>query len=318
MREGCGNCGEPFARHVLDGHYGTRVEIDVCTPCHLLWFDTLESVRMSPTGLLDLIGVMAGAQGIAHRPLSPQPRCPRCGGLLKTVRNRSRFGPTLQIECTAGHGFAQTFAQWLSEKGLWRELSSADRARLRAIDGGVLHCLNCGGPLGDEPRCRWCTTPPGVIDIARLARAVDTEGATEADALYRRPLARRGINCVACGAALPPGGALRCTSCAATLAVGDLRQVRVALDAIAPALRQHQTRPAPHVMQRRLARQHVDLERGREWVREMEADTPPERDSPADAIHDLLDLWQTDARRGARWIGGLALLLALLAALWLA
>lgn len=48
----------------------------------------------------------------------------------------------------------------------------------------------------------------------------------------------------------------------------------------------------------------------------MEANTPPQRDSPTDAIRELLALWQTDARRGARWVGAV-LLLALLA-LWLA
>lgn len=194
MHEGCGNCGEPFARHVLDGHYGSRIEIDVCAPCHLLWFDTLESVRLSGVGLLELIGVMARAQGIAHRALSASPRCPRCGGALKAVRNRSRFGPTLQLECAAGHGLAQTFGQWLSEKGLWRELTPADRARLRSNhDGGVLHCLNCGGPLGDEPCCPWCTTPPGVIDIARLALALD-RGRRRASHAHGAPRAQlRGL-----------------------------------------------------------------------------------------------------------------------------
>ena len=315
MEGRCGNCGEAFERHVLDGHYGSRVEIDACAPCHLLWFDTLESVRLSGVGLLELIGVMARAQGVAHRPLNPNARCPRCAGALKTVTNRSRFGPTLQLECARGHGLAQTFAMWLSEKGFWRELSSADRARLRAHDGGVLHCLNCGGPLGDEPRCPWCTTPPGVIDIARLALALDPEGATEADELHRTPLRRRGLNCLACGAALPPGGALRCASCDATLAVGDLRSVRAALDRLAPALRRHQVAPAPHVRKRRLERQREDLDRRREWVREMEANTPPERDSPSLAIRELLEHGSMPAGRW-RWIG--VAIVLLLFALWLA
>lgn len=313
----CGNCGESMARHVLDGHYGTRIEIDVCAPCHLLWFDTLESVRLSGVGLLDLIGVMAQAQRVAHRPLAAGVHCPRCNAALKRVHNRSRFGPTLQLECAGGHGFAQTFGLWLSEKGLWRELSPADRARLRSR-GGVLHCLNCGGPLGDEPRCRWCTTPPGVIDLARLARAVDIDGATDADALHRTPLARRGLNCIACGAAVPAGGALSCDSCAATLVVGDAREVRAALDRIAPALRRHlQVEPAPHVKARRVQRQREGQGHGRPRAREMEVETLPEHESPLGPWRDWLEAWPLATMTGnARWVAIGLLLLALLASWW--
>jgi hypothetical protein len=271
-------------------------------------------VRLTGTGVLDLIGAMAHAQRVAHQPLASDVRCPRCAAVLRTVHNRSRFGPTVQLECPQRHGFAQTFGQWLSEKGLWRELSSADRARLRSVDEArVLHCLNCGAPLGDEARCRWCTTPPGVIDVARLAQAVDIEGASDADPLHRTPLQRRGLNCLACGTELPAGAALRCGSCSATLAIGDLREVRAALDRIAPSLRRHQIAPAPHVKARRLQRQRGDLERGRQWVREMEAQTPPERDAPSgwrEWIEALSAL-----RGNARWIA-IALLLALLAIWW--
>ena len=153
-----------------------------------------------------------------------------------------------------------------------------------------------------------------MIDLARLARAVDIEGASEADPLHRTPLERRGLNCVACGAALPVGGALRCDNCSTPLAVGDLREVRAALDRIAPALRRHQVAPAPHVTARRLQRQRGDIARGRQWAREMEAQASPERDAPSSDRREWLDVLATPGRN-VRWIA-VALLLLLLLAFW--
>ena len=37
----CGNCGEPMLALPLAGHYGQQVEIDLCAPCHLVWFDPI-------------------------------------------------------------------------------------------------------------------------------------------------------------------------------------------------------------------------------------------------------------------------------------
>ena len=116
-RLACGNCRAPMAGLVLDGHYGRHVEIDRCAPCHLVWFDTVESVRLSGTGMLSLLGDMAQAQREPHRLLRPDPRCPRCDGTLKVIHNRTRWGSTRQLECPRQHGVYQTFAQFLSEKG---------------------------------------------------------------------------------------------------------------------------------------------------------------------------------------------------------
>lgn len=318
----CGNCGAGLRRLVLDGHYGSAVEIDLCAPCHLLWFDTLESVRLTGVSLLALIGEMAQAQRLAHRPLGAT-ACPRCARPLEPVSNRSRFGATVQLECPERHGMAQTFGMWLAEKGLWRELTGPDRAALQRLPGAShgLHCLNCGGALEGTARCRWCETPAGVIDLARLAGALDVEGATEADPLHRTPLARHARNCVACGAALPQGPALRCSHCDATLAVGDLREVHAALQALEPALRRHQQSPAPHVVRRRLDRQRADPDRHRQWVREMEAGTAPEHrighgDDRASAL-DTLRAWvdPDEPRPAVRWFAAL-LVLALLWWLW--
>src|SRR5690606_7025234 len=136
----------------------------------------MESVRLSGSGALALVTAMAAAHAEPHHTLAADARCPRCAGGLKPVHNLSRWGRTLQLECRRRHGIYQTFAQFLSEKGLIRPLSAADRAALaRRPDG--LTCLNCGAPLGaQDERCSHCDSLPGMIDVARLAAALDPEG----------------------------------------------------------------------------------------------------------------------------------------------
>jgi len=269
-------------RLVLDGHYGQRVEIDLCAPCHLVWFDAVESVRLAGTGMLALLGEMARAQAEPHEMLRRDARCPRCAGTLKTIHNRSRWGATLQWECKRHHGVYQTFAQFLSEKGLVRPLASADRASL-VRRGDALHCLNCGAGIGiHDARCRYCDTLPGVVDVARLAHALDPEGATQAQPVHAMAPHAAAFHCLACGAALAPGEAMRCGHCGATLAVSQLGEAHRAVSVLERALREHERSPAPHVVERRLRALQADLPRRREWVREMEAGTRDDHEPDAD------------------------------------
>jgi Zn-finger nucleic acid-binding protein len=164
----------------LAGHYGSSVEIDLCAPCHLVWFDVVESARLAGPGLLALIGEMAAAQALAHQPLRPDLACPHCRTAVRTVHNRTRWGRSLQLECPQRHGAWQSFGQFLNEKGLLRPMSSADRTRALQAPAG-LHCVNCGGALGAaDSNCPWCESVPALVDVARLAHALDPEGATAA------------------------------------------------------------------------------------------------------------------------------------------
>jgi hypothetical protein len=298
----CGNCRGSMRRLLLQGHYGRQVEIDICPPCHLLWFDSLESVRLSGPGMLSLIGDLAAGQREAHRLLSSDARCPRCAGALKTIQNRSRWGPTTQLECLRGHGAYQTFAQYLSEKGLIRAMSSADRAVLAVREQG-LHCLNCGGAIAvQDERCRFCEGVPGMFDVARLARALDPEGATESHAVHGNRAQHTALSCLACGAHLPPGQSVSCPQCASTLAVGRLSEAHRAVSVLDAALRAHAQTPAAHVRSRRLAALDGDLSRRREWVRGMEAQTM------SDGVSDDRGFWD-DLRENPLAFAGLAVFL---------
>lgn len=269
----CGNCAEAMAVLQLPGHYGRPVEIDLCAGCHLVWFDSVESAQLTGPAMLALIGRMAEAQALAHRTLQGGVACPRCRGALKTVHNRSRWGRSLQLECLQRHGAYQSFAEFLAEKGLLRPMSSADRATLSRRHGHI-DCVNCGAPVGEaDAQCPHCRSVPALLDVARLARALDPEGATETHAVHATAAERSALQCLACGAALPAEPALQCPQCEATLSVSRLADAHARVAALGPALQQHAEQPAPHVVRRRIEAQSTDLPRQRAWVEQMRAET---------------------------------------------
>lgn len=268
----CGNCHEPMQQLRLPGHYGRSVEIDLCSHCHLVWFDQTETARLSGPALLELIGAMAGSQSLPHRTLDPKAGCARCGATLKTVHNRSRWGDSLHLECRAGHGAYQTFSQFLQEKGLLRPMSRIDRARLIEKQGRI-DCVNCGASVGrDEQTCSYCGSVPSLLDVARLSRALDPEGALEPQAVHGDAARAQALQCGACGAALPPGLSVDCAQCGATLAISRLAEAHERVATLGPALRAHAAKPAPEVIKRRLEALDTDLPRRREFAAKMEAE----------------------------------------------
>ena len=259
-------------RLTLPGHYGRRVELDLCGGCHLVWFDLTETARLTGMALLELIGQMAAAQTLAHEVLRSGAGCARCQGALKTVHNRSRWGESLQLECVVRHGAYQTFAAFLREKGLLRPMSHLDRVHLIEKTGRI-DCVNCGAAIGaQDERCPYCASVPNLLDVARLARALDPEGAIEPQAVNGTPARQGAKQCAACGAALAPDQTLACPQCGATLAISRLIEAVECVEALAPALRAHALKPAPGVVKRRLEALDADLPRRREWARTMEAE----------------------------------------------
>lgn len=266
----CGNCRTTMQRLTLPSHYGLPVDIDLCAGCHLVWFDTTESVRLSGPAVLTLIAAMAQAQSLPHAALSPAVRCPRCSSALKTVHNQTRWGHLLQLECVNQHGVIQPFAQFLQGKGLLRPMSLPDRHRLLQTAGRI-DCVNCGAAIGlDDTECPYCRAVPSLLDVARLARALDPEGAIEPQAVHAAAAQQAALQCGACGAALPPGQHLSCAHCGATLAVSRLAEAHARVDELAAALQAHAARPAPEVVKRRLDVLRTDLPRRREWIADMQ------------------------------------------------
>jgi hypothetical protein len=193
------------------------------------------------------------------------------------VHNRSRWGESSQVQCLRRHGAYQSFAQFLQEKGLLRPMSRVDRAKLLR-DKGRIDCVNCGAAVGvGDERCSYCRSVPSLLDIARLARALDPDEALERQRVHALAERASALQCAACGAALPRGETISCSQCGATLAITSLAEANACVQALAPALRAALAKPPPHVVKRRLDALAADLPRRREWIARMELEANQQR-----------------------------------------
>ena len=275
----CGNCRQPMQRLALASHYGHAVDLDLCRSCDLVWFDGSETAQLSGPSLLELIGHMAASRALPHEMLRSDARCPRCAGRLSIVHNQSRWGRSSQLQCARRHGAYQSFAQFLEEKGLLRPMSLIDRAKLLR-DRGRIECVNCGGDIGkDDELCPWCRSIPSLLDVARLAHALDPLDTIEPPAVYRAAQRQGALHCAVCGAALPPGATISCSQCGATLAITSLADANVQVQALAPALRAAAERPSAEVVKRRLDAIDADLPRRREWAAKLQEEADAQRSS---------------------------------------
>jgi len=250
---------------------------------------------------------MAASYDLPHQPLSAATRCPRCAGPLKTVHNQSRWGRSVQLQCLKRDGAYQSFAEFLEEKGLLRPMSRLDRAKL-LHDRGRIDCVNCGAAIGkDDERCPYCSSVPSLLDVARLARALDPEAMLGPHELPRSAAKQQAMQCAACGAALPPGETMSCAQCGATLAIPSLREAYAAVEKLAPVLKANAAKPPAEVVKRRLEAIQADLPRRREWVAGMEEEARQRRG------HGKPIEWSTWVERGPQ----LARAAAIVAAAWL-
>ena len=298
-------------RVALDGHYGATVELDLCESCDLVWFDGTETARLSGLGMLALIDRMAAAYDLPYQPLRPTATCPRCAGALQLVHNQSRWGRSVQLQCLRRDGAYQSFAEFLEEKGLLRPMSRVDRAGLLKSRGRI-DCVNCGGAVGlDDEKCPYCQSVPSLLDVARLARALDPE-----EMIAQHPLAsaspkQEAMQCAACGAALPPGEAMSCAQCGATLAIPSLRDANAAVQALAPLLRANAAHPPPEVVKRRLDAIDADLPRRREWAADMERDAQRDKGRADDDFE-----WGSLLQRGTNPVRAVLIALVIWFAWW--
>jgi hypothetical protein len=238
----CPGCQQPLRHVVLEGHYAKAVQVDLCTACHLVWFDAFESVRLSGLGWVQLLRAMLW-QPVSHAVFSSKMACARCHDPLVEVHNQTRFGHSAAMECRQGHGQLQTFTLLLAERGLLRAVLPVDRSSL-AKEGRVLQCLQCGA--GDHApsakECAYCTSPLLVVDVPRLASALLMR---HGDALRLKPNTNPlALACRGCGHALNPAEHTLCSRCGHGVTWSELDSMRPLLDAVEPLLLAQQPREA--------------------------------------------------------------------------
>lgn len=286
----CPQCRATMAPLRLRTHSGRTVLVDHCSPCRLVWFDTLESVQLAGLGWVELLREMSRgelraaapdaastaapttaqatnpAANPATTPRPPTLGCPVCARPLKTVHNRTRWGRYPMQECPAGHGHVQSDAGLLAERGLVRPLLPPERSALR-LQKRVLHCLSCGARVEGEAEsdlCAWCTTPLLVVDLPRLAHALRQRGVAGEDtpppdgAPLRWP-------CHACGHTLDPTRSAACPQCGAGVLAPAFSDLLPLLDAAEHELRAVANHPPRPRRARQAERTWRDTHLARLW-----------------------------------------------------
>jgi hypothetical protein len=179
----CPNCRAEMAAQALDGHMGTSIAVDVCLPCQMFWFDTYESVKLSPGGVLQLFRLI-GEQALAPRtPAASRLPCPRCGASLRATHDQQRNTRFQYLRCPREHGRLISFVEFLREKDFIKPLTGEQLEELRETVRTV-NCSNCGAPidLTKHGGCPHCGSPLSMLDMkqagALVARLREAEHST--------------------------------------------------------------------------------------------------------------------------------------------
>jgi hypothetical protein len=175
----CPNCRDPMAPLMLEA-FGTLrpIEVTACDPCNLIWFDKLESIRLTPRAVLELFQHIGKAGG-ARRALASAFNCPLCAAALALTHDLQRSTRFVYWRCRNDHGQLITFHQFLREKNFIRAPSPAELAKLRATVRQI-SCSQCGAPvdLETDAACRHCGAAVALIDpdgVASTVRALAAE-----------------------------------------------------------------------------------------------------------------------------------------------
>lgn len=164
----------------LGGRMGTEVQVDLCHACHLIWFDKLESVRLSPGATLQLFRLIGEGPQKPPATLSERLKCPRCDIRLLKTHDRQRNTPFRYWRCGRDHGRLITFFEFLREKDFIRPLSPKQLDEVRA-NIQTVNCSNCGAPidLARGSECPHCGSALSMLDVKQVERVVSELRAVE-------------------------------------------------------------------------------------------------------------------------------------------
>jgi hypothetical protein len=173
----CPACSTELTREIVDGHYGRRLEIDLCRRCGAFWFDRQESMTLGPGAVLRLFVLIddatkkLGAEG--RQPLPEHLACPHCHAPLVRTFDVQRATRFTYWRCPGEHGRLITFGEFLREKNFVRPLSGPELAELRKNVKQIV-CSSCGAPVDLEraSACGYCRAPVSVLDARQVEKIV--------------------------------------------------------------------------------------------------------------------------------------------------
>jgi hypothetical protein len=196
----------------LQTHLGLPVVIDLCWPCHLIWFDHLESTSLSPGSVIDLFKRIHAARDAARNLVGMQVACPICAAPLDSTSDLARGGRFTYYRCRNQHGRLIAFTQFLREKNFIRSLQ-AHEIRALSVTVKQIRCSSCGAPVNieNDSSCTHCGSPVAVLDEAAVEKAL---GALQAQEIQRTTWDPARMNAIL--AASPPGAGSRPVSASGT------------------------------------------------------------------------------------------------------
>ena len=168
----------------LTTHIGGDVTIDVCWPCHVIWFDHLESTSLSPASVIALFKRIHEARDTERNLLSLAMRCPTCKGGLALTNDVGKNGRFSYYRCAMGDGRVTSFTQFLREKNFIRSLNAIEIKSL-AVQIKQIRCSSCGGSidLQKDTACSHCGSAISVLDRDAVEKALLALAAKEAQPL---------------------------------------------------------------------------------------------------------------------------------------
>ena len=157
----------------FDGHSGQHVSIDACFPCQSFWFDSRESLALTPGATLALFRTISEHAGKPTPTAAGLLKCPRCQGRLRPTKDMQRHMRFEYLSCPHGHGRLTSFLEFLKEKDFVRALTAKQLADLRE-NVQFLNCSNCGAPvdLAKASACEHCGAPLSMLDMAQAGRLI--------------------------------------------------------------------------------------------------------------------------------------------------
>ena len=158
---------------VLASHMGTPVEIDACWPCHVIWFDNMESASLSPGSVIDLFKRIHALRDGERNLLKMAVTCPLCSTALKSTTDLAKGGRFYYSRCANGHGRLISFTQFLREKNFIRSLQPFEISAL-SVKVKQIRCSSCGGPISLETdkACMHCGAAISVLDEGAVEKAL--------------------------------------------------------------------------------------------------------------------------------------------------
>ena len=176
----CPSCSDAMEGVALVSHIGTPVDIDACWPCHVIWFDNMESTSLSPGSVIEMFRRIHAARESGRNLLKMAVECPLCSAALKNTTDLAKGGRFSYSRCANGHGRLISFVQFLREKNFIRSLQPHEISTL-SIKVKQIRCSSCGGPIGLETdkACTHCGSAISVLDEAAVEKALSTLHAKE-------------------------------------------------------------------------------------------------------------------------------------------